>query len=36
MKAVIYACVSRTPVALVQSGRGLICHKSTGTNYQQP
>ena len=36
IKAAVYECVSRTPAAWVQSGGGLICHKSTGTNYQQP
>lgn len=35
IKAVVYVCVSRTPAAWVQSGGGLICHKSAGINYQQ-
>lgn len=29
-------CDSRTPAALEQSGGGLIHHKSTEANYQQP
>lgn len=35
IKAMVYVYVSRAPAALPESGGGLICHESTGTNYQQ-
>lgn len=34
-KAVVYVYVSRAPAALPESGGGLICHESAGTNYRQ-